>query len=215
VFAECQVVLATSVACNRAHGAATAMRARVTFRMLLSVVAAKLARRARRQYRAAPVSRVDASFADGWQCLQQEEFAEAERAFRLVLQSRPEDADASLYLGAALAGQERHAEAIPHLRDAAEARPLDAEVYMRLGVSLGKTGELFLAMSCLREALQLRPGLRAAEAALEALVSSAALSAQQTAPARARFPRPIARRRARPYTRRTMPALSRELRVGA
>jgi Flp pilus assembly protein TadD len=186
---------------------------------LLSLLCAAMARprwKARRSYTGAePLSHADASFAEGWRCLQQEQFAEAERAFRLVLDSRPEDADASLYLGIALAGQERHAEAILHLRDAVEARPLDAEAHVRLGISLRETGELFLAMSSLREALRLRPALSAAETALDALVRAAALSAGQTTPARARFLRPGARRRSRQYTRRTMRASSRELRVGA
>jgi Flp pilus assembly protein TadD len=188
----------------------------MNLRAFLSVTIARLPWKARHHYtRPAHVSRVDASFADGWQCLQQEEFAEAERAFRTVLETRPDDADASLYLGIALAGQGRHAEAIAPLRDAAEARPLDAEAHARLGMSLGETGERFLAMSSLREALRLRPGLRAVEVALERLVSAAALVAGQTAPARARFRRPGARRRSRQYTRRTMPVSSRELRVGA
>jgi hypothetical protein len=173
------------------------------------------ARSGRLDMRPAPVSRVDASFADGWEHLQQEEFAEAERAFRFVLDGRPENADASLYLGIALAGQGRHAEAIAPLRDAAAARPLDAEVHARLGMSLGETGELFLAMTSLREALRLRPGLRPVEVALEELVSAAAVSAGRTAPVRARFPRRGARRRSHRYTRRTMPASSRELQVGA
>jgi Tfp pilus assembly protein PilF len=163
----------------------------------------------------APASRVDASFAEGWQYLQREDFVEAEGAFRLVLGRRPEDADASLYLGIALAGQGRHAEAITPFRDAAAARPLDAEVHTRLGISLSETGEIFSAMSSLREALRLRPGLRAAETTLDELVSAAALSAGRTAPVRVRSPRRGGRRRSHRYTRRTMPASSRELRVGA
>jgi tetratricopeptide (TPR) repeat protein len=154
-------------------------------------------------------------FADGWGHLQQEEFAEAERAFRSVLKSRPDDAAASLYLGIAVAGQGRHAEAIAPLCDAASARPLDAEVHARLGISLRETGEIFLAMSSLREALRLRPGLRVAVNALDDLVSAAALPVKRTAPVRARSPRRGARRRPHRYTRRTMPALSQELRVGA
>lgn len=157
----------------------------------------------------------DVAFAHGWQSLQHEEFREAERAFRIVLEARPDDADASLYLGIALAGQARHAEAIVSLRAAADARPLDAEVHWRLGISLRETGELFLAMSSLREALQLRPGLYAVEAALDELVSAAARSATRTSPVRARSLRRVARRRSHRYTRRTMPASSRELRVGA
>ena len=157
----------------------------------------------------------DVAFARGWESLQREEFAEAERAFRLVLDARPEDADASLYLGMALAGQGRHAEAIAPLRAAAEARPLDAEVHWRLGISLRETGEPFLAMSSMREALRLRPGLYEVEAALDDLVSAAARSATRTSPVRARSLRRGAQRRSRRYTRRTMPASSRELRVGA
>lgn len=157
----------------------------------------------------------DFAFARGWQSLQNEDFAEAERAFRLVLDGRPEDADASLYLGMALAGQGRHADAIAPLRAAAEARPLDAEVHWRLGISLRDTGELFLAMSSMREALQLRPGLYEVEAALDDLVSAAARSATRTSPVRARSLRRGARRRSPRYTRRTMPASSRELQVGA
>ena len=163
----------------------------------------------------APASRVDASFADGWQYLQREDFVEAERAFRFVLGTRPENADASLYLGIALAGQGSHADAIAPLRDAADARPLDAEVHWRLGISLRETGELFLAMSSLREALQLRPGLYEVEAALDDLVSAAARSATRTSPVRARSPRRAGRRRLHRYIRRTMPASSQELRVGA
>jgi Flp pilus assembly protein TadD len=154
-------------------------------------------------------------FAEGWRHLQLEEFLDAERSFRAVLGERPEDADASLYLGMALAGQGRHAEALAPLRAAAEARPLDAEAHWRLGISLRETGELFPAMSAMREALTLRPGLSAVEAALDALVSVAARSASRTSPVRARSLRRGARRRSGRYTRRTMPASSRELRVGA
>ena len=157
----------------------------------------------------------DVAFAQGWESLQREEFAEAARAFRVVLGSRPGDADASLYLGIALAGQGCHADAIAHLRDAADARPLDAEVHWRLGISLRETGELFLAMSSLREALQLRPGLYEVEAALDDLVSAVARSATRTSPVRARSPRRAGRRRSHRYIRRTMPASSQELRVGA
>lgn len=160
-------------------------------------------------------SSADAAFAHGWESLHEEEFTEAERAFRLVLDARREDADASLYLGMALAGQGRHAEAIAPLRTAATARPLDAEAHWRLGISLRETGQTFLAMSALREALQLRPGLYEVEAALAELVSAAARSAARTSPARVRSPRRGARRRSHRYTRKTMPASSRELRVGA
>lgn len=161
------------------------------------------------------VPAADFAFAHGWQSLQQEEFAEAECAFRSVLHARPDDADASLYLGIALAGQGRHAEAIAPLHAAAEARPLDAEVHWRLGISLRETGELFLAMTSLREALELRPGLYEVEAALQELVSAAARSATRTSPVRARSRRRVAGRRSHRYTRRTMPVSSRELRVGA
>jgi Flp pilus assembly protein TadD len=170
--------------------------------------------RRRRQTSSTP-STADASFADGWAYLQAEQFAEAERAFRVALDARPHDADASLYLGIALAGQERHAEAIAPLRDAATARPLDAEVHVRLGMSLRETGEAFLAMTSLREALRLRPGVRTAETTLAELLSAAALSARRTVPVRARSLRRGARRRPHRYTRTPMPASSRELRVGA
>ena len=161
------------------------------------------------------VPAVDAAFSDGWQHLQEEAFADAEREFRDVLASRPEDADASLYLGIALAGQGRHAEAVAHLREAAAARPLDAEAHTRLGISLRDSGELFLAMSSFREALRLRPGLYQVEAALDELVSAAARSAARTSPVRARPLRRGARRHSHRYTRRTMPGSSRELLVGA
>ena len=191
------------------------LRSRTLLRLARMAMTAFSRRRGRGGWRTRTVAVQRDDFADGWRHLQQEEFAEAERAFRLVLASRPEEADASLYLGIALAGQGRHAEAIAPLRDAAEARPLDAEVHLRLGISLRETGESFLAMSSLREALRLRPGVRAVEAALEELVSAAALSAGRTAPVRARSLRRAARRRSHRYTRRTTPASSRELRAGA
>ena len=157
----------------------------------------------------------DASFAEGWEHLQLEEFVEAERAFRLVLDDRADNADASLYLGMALAGQGRHAEAIAPLRDAAVARPLDAEVHARLGISLRETGEAFLAMRSLGEALRLRPGLRAVEMALDELVNAAARSAVRTSPVHALSLQRGARRRSHRYTRRMTPASSRALQVGA
>jgi len=157
---------------------------------------------------------LDDAFSRAWHLLQDERFAEAERAFRAVMTERP-DAAASLYLGIALAGQGRYEESIAPLREAAAARPLDAEAHMRLGISLGKAGQPFAGAASLREALALRPGLRPAEAALEELVSVAALSATRTTPVRVRSPRRGARRRSHRYTRKTMPASSRELRVGA
>lgn len=189
------------------------------FRSILSVALgvvrpwkARVSDDSRRPRRA---SSADTAFALGWESLQEEELADAERAFRIVLDARPDDADASLYLGMALAGQGRHGEAIAPLRTAVAARPLDAEAHWRLGISLRETGELFLAMTALREALQLRPGLYEVEAALDDLVSAAARSAARTSPVRARSPRRGARRLSHRYTRRTMPASSRELRVGA
>ena len=158
---------------------------------------------------------LDDAFSRAWHLLQDERFAEAERAFRVVTTERPDDAAASLYLGIALAGQGRYEDSIAPLREAVAARPLDAEAHMRLGISLGKVGHHFAAAASLREALALRPGLRAAAIALEELVSVAALSATRTTPARVRSPRRGARRRSHRYTRRTMPASSRELRVGA
>ena len=160
-------------------------------------------------------SSADVAFAHGWESLHREGFAEAERAFRIVLDARSEDADALLYLGMALAGQGRHAEAIAPLREAASARPLDAEIHARLGISFRETGERFAAISALREALRLRPGLFQVEAALDELVSAAARSARRTSPVRAQSPRRGARRHSHRYTRRTMPVSSRGLRVGA
>lgn len=164
--------------------------------------------------RCAPASPRD-HFSEGWRYLQLEEFLDAEHAFRAVLQEHPENGDAALYLGMALAGQGCHADALGPLRAAAEARPLDAEVHWRLGISLRETGELFLAMSAMREALTLRPGLYEVEAALDDLVSAAARSASRTSPVRARSHRRGARRRSHRYIRRTTPASSQELRVGA
>jgi Flp pilus assembly protein TadD len=181
---------------------------------LLSLLLGK-PRDARRFTSAMRPSLADASFAEGWEQLQQEEFAEAERAFRVVLDHRSDNADASLYLGIALAGQGRHAEAIVPLGDAAAARPLDAEVHARLGISLRETGEAFLAMRSLGEALRLRPGLRAVEVALDELVSAAARSVARTSPVRARSLQRGARRRSHRYTRRMTPASSRALQVGA
>ena len=186
----------------------------MALRAFFALAIAAVSRKARCRAETTVVSSVDASFAAGWEHLQREEFADAERAFRLVLEGRT-DADASLYLGISLAGQGRHAEAVTPLRDAAAARPLDAEAHLRLGISLRETGESFLAMSSLREALQLRPTLRLAEAALGDLVSAAALSARQTTPAPARSRPRAARRRSHHYTRRTTPASSRALRAGA
>jgi tetratricopeptide (TPR) repeat protein len=162
------------------------------------------------------VSDADAIFAAGWEHLRSDAFEDAERAFRLVLEQRPNDADAQLYLGLALAGQGRHADAIEPLRAAAAARPLDAEAHARLGVSLAEVGEIFLAATALRDALRLRPGLHVAEQLLDRLIPSAtALEEERTAPAHARFPRAAARRRAHRYTRRTTPGSSLELQAGA
>jgi tetratricopeptide (TPR) repeat protein len=172
-----------------------------------------------RRGRAAQVSETsdaDATFAHGWEHLQSEEVVDAERAFRLVLEQRPTDADALLYLGLALAGQGRHVDAIEPLRAAATARPLDAEAHARLGISLAEVGEIFLAVTALRDALRLRPGLRVAEEALESLIPSAtALEEERTTPAHARLHRSAARRRAHRYTRRTTPGSSLELQAGA
>lgn len=156
------------------------------------------------------VSEADAAFASGWELLQQQEYAGAECAFARVLDERPNDADAIFYRGVALAELNRHAEAVPLFERAAAARPLDAEIHLRLGVSLGATGDVFRAGRALREALTLRPGLRAADEALAALVS-----AQRTAIARAQLPRRAGRRRQARYIRRTMPVSSQARQAGA
>ena len=181
---------------------------------LLSLLPGR-SRRARRSTSPTRRPSADASFAEGWEHLQLEEFAEAEQAFRVVLEHRPDDADAMLYLGIALAGQGHHAAALAPLSDAAAARPLDAEVHARLGISLRETGEAFLAMRSLGEALRLRPGLRAVEVALDELVTAASRSAARTSPVRVRSLRRGARRRSHRYTRRTTPASSQALQVGA
>jgi tetratricopeptide (TPR) repeat protein len=208
----CQVILVTHVARVSISGVRDAIARVMVLRAFLSRARAALSRS---RGPSTSVSSVDASFAAGWEHLQRDEFDAAEQAFRAVLDAEPDQADASLYLGMSLAGQGRHAEAIAPLRDAAVARPLDAEVHLRLGISLREIGETFLAMSSLREALQLRPTLRSAQAALDELVSAAALAARQIAPALARSRSRAARRRSHRYTRRTTPASLRALRVGA
>lgn len=193
-----------------------AQRSGVTFQVLIASIRQLVRGRPRSiAWPSNADEHLDDAFSQAWHLLQDERFAEAERAFREVITERPDDAAASLYLGIALAGQGRYAESIAPLREAVAARPLDAEAHVRLGISLGKVGHHFAAAASLREALALRPGLRAAEVALEELVSVAALSATRTAPARVRSPRRGARRRSHRYIRRTMPASSRELRVGA
>ncbi len=169
-----------------------------------------------RRTSAQQMDHVDPIFAEGWEHLRSDAYLDAERAFRLVLDERPTDADAQLYLGLALAGQGRHSDAIAPLRAAATARPLDAEAQARLGISLAEVGEVFLAVAVLREALRLRPGLGIAERALERLLPAAtALEEERTVPAHGRFHRSAARRRAHRYTRRTTPASSLELQAGA
>ncbi len=161
-------------------------------------------------------SDVDSTFERGWEHLQHEEFVAAERAFRAVLDVRPDDAVATLYLGRALAQQRRHAEAVERLRVATLARPLDADAHAWLGMALAEIGEIFLAATALREALRLRPGLRSADQTLEQLLGAPnALEEERTVPGHARFPRPAGRRRANRYTRRTTPGSSLELRAGA
>lgn len=201
---------------NTTHSSMIAQRSGVAFQVLIASIRRLVRGRPR------PIvwpsnadEHLDDAFSRAWHLLQDERFAEAERAFRAVMAERPDDAAASLYLGIAIAGQGRYEESIAPLREAVAARPLDAEGHVRLGISLGKVGHHFAAAASLREALALRPGLRAAEVALEELVSVAALSATRTTPVRARSPRRGARRRSHRYTRKTMPASSRELRVGA
>jgi tetratricopeptide (TPR) repeat protein len=149
-------------------------------------------------------------FASGWSHLQRERFSEAAAAFRRVLETDAANADAEFYLGIALAGQDLHEHALPHYRQAAAARPLDAEIHLMLGRSLAATGDVFGASASIREALTLRPGLAAAERALEEIVS-----AQRTALSRAQRPLRVARRRTPRYTRRTMPESSQALQAGA
>jgi tetratricopeptide (TPR) repeat protein len=211
-FASVALLVAVARPANVAAVAATAIALVAT--LPWSIVAGWARRRRDREW--SEMSDVDAAFQRGWEHLQYEEFVAAERAFRSVLDARPDDADATLYLGRALAEQGRHAEAVERLRIATTVRPLDAEAQAWLGKSLAAMGEVFLAATALREALRLRPGLRVAEQMLEQLLGAPnALGEERTVPGHARFPQPVGRRRANRYIRRTTPESSLELQAGA
>src|SRR5687768_10044845 len=107
-FEICQVVFISRVAFNRRVGAASAIcecedsvsqtHSPMSLRSILfGVVRLWRARVSDSRLRSHALS-ADVAFGEGWESLQREDFVEAERAFRMVLDARPEVADALLYL---------------------------------------------------------------------------------------------------------------------
>jgi Flp pilus assembly protein TadD len=96
----------------------------------------------------------------------QEQFAEAEKQFRLAARLDPDDATAHLELGELFAKQEEWNAALAEYRIALRMVPRLAEAHLELGDTLRAKGDVDGAVSELREAVRLKPDLAAAHAKL-------------------------------------------------
>lgn len=84
-------------------------------------------------------------------------YAEAEQAFRQVLQTQPEHIKALLNLGAVLVKQGRTAEAIDQLRAALALAEDNSEIHSNLSVALANDNQFPQAIEHIRTALSLDP----------------------------------------------------------
>jgi protein O-GlcNAc transferase len=92
---------------------------------------------------------------------QQQDWADATKAFTAALQLSPDSATVHLHLGIALqAGQQPGA--LDELTKASQLAPENAEIALQLGQALANAGQDALAIPVLRHALELDPALTAA-----------------------------------------------------
>jgi len=85
------------------------------------------------------------------------DIAEAERLYRILMESDPGDASAPFNLGNMLRAYGRNVEAEAALRAATRVDPTFAEAWYNLGDLLDEQGRSEAAIECLRKALQVAP----------------------------------------------------------
>lgn len=101
------------------------------------------------------------------------QYAEAEQAFRQVMQIRPANARDHVNLGAALAGQGRLQEAVEQYRKALEIQPDEAFAHHNLSMALSSLGQVEEALTHVREAIRISPAYADAHNQLGLLLAAA------------------------------------------
>ena len=86
-------------------------------------------------------------------------FAEAERSFRTVLETIPDDANAHHLLGVVLYGTGRHEDAVAHIRKSIGHAPENASFHNNLGNVLNDLGRTHEAFDCFEHAIAIDPDL--------------------------------------------------------
>lgn len=104
---------------------------------------------------------------------QQGKNAEAETAWRAVLQGHPANSEAYAHLGLLEARQERYAEAVPLYRKALQLNPAMPGVRLNLGLSLFKSGALKEAIQTFTPLLKSQPAASAEALRLTTLIGLA------------------------------------------
>lgn len=101
------------------------------------------------------------------------QYAEAEQAFRQVMQIRPANARDHVNLGAALAGQGRLQEAVEQYRKALEMQPDEAFAHHNLSMALASLGQGEEALKHVRQAIRISPTYADAHNQLGLLLAAA------------------------------------------
>lgn len=110
-------------------------------------------------------------------------YAEAERAYRKLLEREPRDASLHSSLGGALGALGRYDAALAEIDEAIRLAPIHPEPYHNRGVILERQGKRDDAIRQYREALRYRPGYEASRQAL-ARLGVAPRTAEPTTPER-------------------------------
>ena len=100
--------------------------------------------------------------AQAWRCHQADDYAQAQRLCRQVLQTHPDDAEVWRLLGEACLLQGQPTAAATALREALRLGPKLAELHCNLGAALARLGQPDEAAASYRQALALKPNYAAA-----------------------------------------------------
>jgi predicted O-linked N-acetylglucosamine transferase (SPINDLY family) len=104
------------------------------------------------------MSSIAQAIGQAWQYHQAGQLHEAQRRYRQILQTAPEQPDAWYLLGVACQMLGQLPDAVTAYQQALRLRPDYVEVHNNLGVAYKMQGQVSQAIACYREALRLKPG---------------------------------------------------------